>query len=35
MEPIRYDVLKLVLFESKLFSKDPQYYPIEVFPLIS
>jgi len=34
MEPIEYYASKLILFESKLFPAGPQYYPIEVFPLI-
>ena len=34
-EPIRYEVSRLILFESKLFPSGPQYYPIEVFPLIA
>jgi len=32
--PIGYYVSKLILFESKLFPTGPQYYPIEVFPLM-
>jgi 2'-5' RNA ligase len=33
--PILYSASKLVLFESKLFPTGPQYYPIEVFPLMA
>ncbi len=34
MEPVEYYASKLILFESKLFPTGPQYFPLEVIPLI-
>ncbi|MCX6238779.1 MAG: RNA 2',3'-cyclic phosphodiesterase [Bacteroidia bacterium] len=34
-EPFLYSASKLILFESKLFPTGPQYYPVEVFPLMT
>lgn len=34
-EPFLYSASKLILFESKLFPKGPQYYPVEVFPYMT